>query len=395
MKQLLTFCESEAGWLRRTIEALVVLESPTPDKRAVDRCGAELAARLSEIGAAVREVPSAATGNQFVATFAGAGPRILLLGHFDTVWPVGQLAGMPMVERDGKLFGPGVFDMKAGIAIGLLAIRALSHRGRGAEPHVVFLLTSDEETGSDSSRALIEEQARQSAAVLVLEPSLPGGTLKTSRKGCGQFRVDVTGIAAHAGIEPEKGANAVLELAHHLLDIDRAQDPRAGTTLTATLIQGGSRANVVPAKAAATVDARVTTAAEAARVERLMAGLRARRPGTAVRASGGFDRPPFERTAAVAGLFQVARAVATDLGFELAEGATGGASDGNITASLGVPTLDGLGAVGDGAHASHEHVVLAALPARAALVAGVMSRLAQGSRNAGGSGAGAAPGPVG
>jgi glutamate carboxypeptidase len=311
MKQLLAFCESERGWLRQTIEALARLESPTLDKGAVDRCGSDLSRRLAAIGGRVREVPSATAGNHLVAEYEGEGPRILLLGHFDTVWPVGQVATMPIVERDGRLFGPGVFDMKAGIAIGMLALRALyGGSDGGVRRRVAFLLTSDEETGSETSRALIEEQSRQSDAVFVLEPSLPGGALKTSRKGCGQFVVDVTGTAAHAGIEPEKGANALLELCDRLLEIDRAQAPAAGTTLTACLAAAGTRANVVPAHASATIDARVTSAREAERVLALMGGLRALRPGTAVHVSGGFDRPPFERTPAVGRLFALARAVA-------------------------------------------------------------------------------------
>lgn len=381
MKQLLAFCESERGWLREATEALARLESPTLDKAAADRCGSDLGRRLSAIGGRVREVPSATTGNHVVAEFAGSDRSILLLGHFDTVWPVGQVATMPIVARDGKLFGPGVFDMKAGIAIGMLALRALSGRPLDpphAPPRVVFLLTSDEETGSETSRALIEAEARRADAVLVLEPSLPGGVLKTSRKGCGQFVVEVTGAAAHAGIEPEKGANALLELCDRLLEVDRAQDPAAGTTLTACLAAAGTRSNVVPARASATVDARVASASEAERVRGLMGALRAARPGTAVHVSGGFDRPPFERTPAVGRLFGLAKAVAAELGLDLEEGATGGASDGNITASLGVPTLDGLGAVGDGAHAEHEHVVLEALPARAALLAGLVTLIARG-----------------
>ncbi len=382
MKHLLAFCESERAWLRDTIEQLVRLESPTLDKPSVDRCGASLARRLAEVGGRVREAPCATAGNHLVAEFDGAGPPVLLLGHFDTVWPVGQIATMPLVERDGRLFGPGVFDMKAGIALGMLALRALregggggSARAAGDPPRVTFLLTSDEETGSGTSRALIEHEARRADAVLVLEPSLPGGALKTSRKGCGQFVIEARGEAAHAGIEPEKGANAVLELCEQLLDIDRAQDVASGTTLTACLAQGGTRANVVPARASATIDVRVTCVAEAERVQRLMAGLRPRRPRTAITTTGGFDRPPFERTPAVARLFELARSVGAELGMTLGEGGTGGASDGNITASLGVPTLDGLGAVGDGAHASHEHVALEALPGRAALIAGVIAAL--------------------
>jgi glutamate carboxypeptidase len=382
MKQLLAFCESEHGWLRETIEGLVRLESPTLDRAAVDRCGASLARRLTDIGGRVREVASGTAGRHLVADFDGEGPRVLLLGHFDTVWPIGQLAAMPLVEREGKLFGPGVFDMKAGIAIGMLAIRAL--RGGPEAPRICFLLTSDEETGSGTSRSIIEQEARHAEAVLVLEPSLPGGVLKTARKGCGQFVLDVSGVAAHAGIEPEKGANAILELCDRLLEIDRVQNPEAGTTLTACLAAGGTRANVVPARATATIDARVASAAEADRVSRLMALMRGHRPGTDVKVTGGFDRPPFERTPAVVRLLELARVAGGELGLEVSEGTTGGASDGNITASLGVPTLDGLGAVGDGAHAGHEHVLLAALPGRAALVAGLMILIARGSdRNRG------------
>ena len=381
MRQLLTFCESERGWLRETIESLVSLESPTPDKAAVDRCGQFLASRLIATGAAVRHVASATAGDHLVGEFTGEGPRILLIGHFDTVWPVGQLARMPLVERDGRLFGPGIFDMKAGIAIGMLALRAVraglcgAGLSAGDRPRLRFLLTSDEETGSGTSRALIEDEARQANAVLVLEPALPGGALKTARKGCGQFVIRATGVAAHAGIEPEMGANAVLELCDRLLEIERSQDTSAGTTLTTCLVEGGSRANVVPAQATATIDARVSLSSEAVRVTRLMSCLRARRPGTSLHVSGGFDRPPFERTPAVGRLFDIARSVAAELGVDLAEGATGGASDGNITAALGVPTLDGLGAVGDGAHAAHEHVVIDALPARAALLAGLIRAL--------------------
>jgi glutamate carboxypeptidase len=257
----------------------------------------------------------------------------------------------------------------------------LRHDSRGAGggaggAHVAFLLTSDEETGSETSRALIQSQARQAEAVLVLEPSLPGGALKTARKGCGQFRIEVTGKAAHAGIEPEKGANAILELCDHLLEVDRRQDAAAGTTLTACLVEGGTRANVVPGRAAATIDARAWSAAEADRVSHWLASLRPGRRGTSIRVTGGFDRPPFERNAGVARLFEVARGVGAELGLEVSEGATGGASDGNFTAPLGVPTLDGLGAVGDGAHAAHEHVRLDALPARAALVAGIIRAVA-------------------
>jgi glutamate carboxypeptidase len=375
MKQVLEFCESERGWLRRTIERLVRLESPTLDKSAVDRCGIEIAGMLTAIGGTVREESRPTSGNHLVADF-GAGPRrVLMLGHFDTVWPVGGLADMPLVERDGRLFGPGIFDMKGGIGIAMLALRALAAVAPGAAPRVSVLLTADEETGSETSRSLIEDLARISEAVLVLEPALPGGALKTSRKGCGQFELTVTGVAAHAGIEPEKGVSAILELCDQILSVERLADADRGTSLTVSLASGGTRANVVPAEAKATIDARAFLGAEAGRVTEALLGLGPRRPGTTVRVTGGFDRPPLERSASVIRLYELARAVGADLGLTVAEGSTGGASDGNITAALGVPTLDGLGAIGDGAHAAHEHVVLDALALRAALVAGLLLEL--------------------
>jgi len=239
-------------------------------------------------------------------------------------------------------------------------------------PHVVFLLTADEETGSQTSRALVEEEAQRSDAVLVLEPALPDGALKTARKGCGQFEITVTGVAAHAGIAPEKGANAILELCDQILAAERLQDTSRGTSLTVTLVSGGTRSNVVPAQATATVDARAFSMAEAERVTKALFGLRARRPGTTVLVAGGIERPPLERSPSVTALYGLAQAVGRQLGIEVSEGATGGGSDGNFTAAVGVPTLDGLGGIGDGAHALHEHVVLDGLAPRAALVAGLI-----------------------
>jgi len=327
------------------------------------------------IGGRVREVPAASSGNHVVAEFGRGHRRVLLLGHLDTVWPVGTLAGMPVVERDGRLFGPGVFDMKGGIGISMLALRALAAVSAETMPRVTVLLTADEETGSATSRSLIEDEARHSDAVLVLEPALPGGALKTSRKGCGTFELLVTGAAAHAGIEPEKGVNAILELCEQILQLERLQDVGRGTSVTVCLASGGTRANVVPAEARATVDVRASLTDEADRVTRAARNLRAGRAGATVHVSGGFDRAPMERTASVARLYEIARSVGRELGITVTEGATGGASDGNITAAMGVPTLDGLGAVGDGAHAAHEHVIIDALPARAALLAGLVLRL--------------------
>jgi glutamate carboxypeptidase len=375
MKQLLAFCESRRPAMLAALEALARLESPSTDKAAVDACGREAASRLADAGGRVTILPREGAGDCVLATFGDRGSRILLLGHLDTVWPVGQLKAMPLRVEDGRLHGPGVFDMKAGVVIALEAVRALTATALARMPNVTVLLTGDEETGSAASRAILENEARRSDVVLVLEPALPGGALKTARKGCGEFELRVRGVAAHAGIEPEKGASAVLELAEQLLAVERLQDPARGTTLNAGVVGGGTRANVVPGEARAIIDARVWTRDEAERIERDLRGLRPRRAGTSLDCLGGFDRPPFERTEAVGRLFGEARAVAAELGFHLDEGPTGGGSDGNFTAALGVPTLDGLGAEGAGAHAAHEHVLVDRLAPRAALVAGLLARI--------------------
>ena len=358
-----------------TTESLVALESPTTDKAAVDRCGAELASRLEAIGGRVTRLTRPDRGDHLLAEFGCGASQILLLGHFDTVWPVGQLDRMPLTRSGGRLHGPGVFDMKAGIAIAMLATRALLEAGPKIDDRIVMLWTSDEEVGSESSRAAIEDEARRSRAVLVLEPSLPGGAVKTSRKGCGSYQLIVRGIAAHAGIEPQKGASAVQELAHQILRVNALQDLARGISVNVVQVSGGLRTNVIPDEARAAVDVRVPTAAAAAEIDAAFKALRAVDGRTRVSADGGLDRPPLERTALVERLYREAQQVARALGQELAEGGTGGGSDGNLTAALGVPTLDGLGAIGDGAHALHEHVDIDTLPDRAALVAGLITKL--------------------
>ena len=369
------FCRANRDWVLETTEALVALESPTTDKAAVDRCGAALAARLEAIGGRVTRLPRTDCGDHVLAEFGCGTSQILLLGHFDTVWPVGQLDRMPLIRKDGRLHGPGVFDMKAGIAIAMLATRALLEAGPKLADRIVMLWTTDEEVGSESSRTAIEDEAKRSRAVLVLEPSLPGGAVKTARKGCGSYQLSVRGVAAHAGIEPQKGASAVHELAHQILRINALQDLARGISVNVVQVSGGLRSNVIPDEAHATVDVRVPSAAAAAEIDAAFRALRAVDGRTQVAADGGMDRPPLERTDRVARLYEEARRVAHELGDELAEGATGGGSDGNFTAALGVPTLDGLGAVGDGAHALHEHVEIGSLADRAALVAGLITRI--------------------
>jgi glutamate carboxypeptidase len=375
MREILTFCESEQPWLLDLIAALVRAESPTDDKTAVDACGRVVQEQLETCGARVTRLPQAGCGDQLLAHWGDGDRQLLLLGHIDTVWRVGQLSAMPCAERDGRLYGPGVFDMKAGVALGIQAVRALRSAGRMPASRVSMLLTTDEETGSRMSRGLVEAEARRSAAVLVLEPSLPGGALKTSRKGCGEYELLVRGKAAHAGVDPSKGASAIRELALKVIGLEALQDLDRGVTLNVGLISGGTRANVVPDAARAIVDVRVPTLADAQVVDAAMRALAPELPGTSLQVRGGIDRPPLERSDSVVRLYQIARQIAAELGHGLAEGSTGGGSDGNFTAALGTPTLDGLGAVGDGAHASHEHVTVADLPWRAALIAGLLARL--------------------
>jgi len=361
--------------VREIIETLVRLESPSTDKAAVDRCGAEVTRRLEALGGTVRRLDGGTRGDHIRAEFPGAGRRVLLLGHFDTVWPVGQLDRMPLREEAGRLHGPGIFDMKAGIGVAMLAVRALRELAVSEAPHVTMLWTTDEEIGSGTSRPAIEACARECDAVLVLEPSLPGGAAKTSRKGCGDFELVVHGVAAHAGLDPEKGASAIHELAHQVVAIATLQDPDRGVTLNVGRISGGERTNVIADRARASIDVRVPTMADAVRVEEALRALRPRLAGTRLELLGGVDRPPLERGPGVLRLYEIARAAAGELGRSLAEGAAGGGSDGNFTAAAGVPTLDGLGPRGDGAHALHEHIELEDLAWRAALLARLLSRL--------------------
>ena len=369
------WCESARDWLRQTIETLVRLESPSTDKAAVDRCGAEIASRLRELGGRVDVLTQRERGDHLRAEFAGGARRVLLLGHFDTVWPLGQIERMPVKEEDGRLHGPGVFDMKSGIGVAMLAMRALRQFTHGTPPAVTMLWTTDEEIGSGTSRAIIEDEARHSDAVLVLEPALPGGAAKTSRKGCGDFELTVHGISAHAGIDPGQGANAIHEIAQQVIQLAALQDLPRGISVNVGVISGGTRTNVVPEHAHASIDVRVPTMEDAARIEKAVRQLQARLNGTRLEITGGFGRPPLERSEHVAGLYRIAREVAERLDFDLQEGGTGGGSDGNFTAALGVPTLDGLGPRGDGAHALHEHVELGDLHWRAAFLASLLGRL--------------------
>jgi glutamate carboxypeptidase len=292
----------------------------------------------------------------------------------DTVYPAGTLATMPCRVQNKRIWGPGVLDMKSGICLMLVAIEGLQRWHSELPRPVTVLLVSDEEVGSDSSRAITERLAKDSAAVLVLEPSFgPHGAVKTARKGVGEYTIKVTGKAAHSGLDFEKGQSAILELARQITVISKLVDLKRGLTLNVGVIQGGTRVNVVPAEATATLDVRIARMKDAAAIDRKLRTLRPFNRKCKLEVSGGINRPPMERTAGVAGLYVKAREIAAQLGWKLAEAAVGGGSDGNFTAGLGVPTLDGLGGVGDGAHAVHESIVIAELPRRAALLAGLIA----------------------
>jgi glutamate carboxypeptidase len=380
-QDLLRFCESQKSWARATLETLVRLESPSDDKAAVDRCGAAIAQQLTDIGADVTQFLQTTSGDHVRAIWrrpsGTSTDPILLLGHFDTVWAVGTLDRMPLREQDGRLHGPGTFDMKAGIVVSMLAVRALQ-QVRGAVPDLIMLWTGDEEVGSRTSRSLIEETARASSAVLVLEPSLPGGSVKTSRKGVGEFEITVHGVSAHAGLDPGKGSSAIHELARIIVALETLQDLDRGISVNVGVVTGGSRPNVVADRATARVDVRVPTMEDAARVESAILRLPPSRSTIRVAVAGGVERPPLERSGSVVRLYEQARRVAASLGRDLGEGAAGGGSDGNFTAAIGVPTLDGLGPAGDGAHAAHEHVWVDDLPWRGAFLAALIETLTGG-----------------
>jgi glutamate carboxypeptidase len=373
--QLFDFCRAREQPLIETIETLVRLESPSHDKAAVDRCGDELAGRLTAMGGRVTRITTTTAGDHLRAEFARGRRQVLILGHFDTVWNLGQLERMPFGRDGDTLTGPGIFDMKAGIALGMLATEAVLHHAAPDDCRIVMLWTTDEEVGSRTSRAVIETEALKSDAVLVLEPSLPGGALKTSRKGVGEYHLTVRGIPAHSGVDPTKGVSAIRELARQILAIETLQDLERGVSLNVGVVHGGSRVNVVAEEAHARIDGRAPTGADAERIDRALRALTPHLEGARLEVAGGFERPPLERSEGVARLFALAQAAGAELQIPVGEGSSGGGSDGNFCGALGVPTLDGLGAIGDGAHALHEHVLQSALIPRAALIGTVLSKL--------------------
>jgi glutamate carboxypeptidase len=400
MTDLVRAVQTAEPRLRQRLRELVEVESPSEDKAAVDRAGELVAQWAIRLGAKVKRHRQRAFGDVLELRFtpprgqprrlrAGSAQKpVLLLGHLDTVWPMGTLQRMPWREAEGKLFGPGVLDMKAGVVMALAAIAASRElaaiaasrelaaiavaREAGAARPVTLLLNSDEEVGSPVSRPITERLARECGAVFVLEPA-QGLAYKTARKGVGNYNLHVEGVAAHAGVDFASGHSAVMEMARLIEQVAGFTDLSRGLTVNPGVVRGGTRSNVVAAECIAEVDVRIVRASDAPRVERMFRSLKTTDQACKLTVTGGINRPPMERKAGTIQLFKQAQRLAAEMGLELEEASTGGGSDGNFTAALGVPTLDGMGAVGAGAHAAHEHVVAKHLVERTALLAGMLA----------------------
>jgi len=373
IEAFVTAAQVKSLWIDETLRQLVGIESPTEQPQAVNRAMSFVADIAATLGGRVKLHRQKRFGHVHEIRFGPARSRklpILLLGHLDTVWPLGTLKTMPWRNHDGRLWGPGVLDMKAGVVMALAAIGIL--RDLNLERPVTLLLNSEEEVGSPISRPITERLALQSSAVFVLEPA-QGLAYKTARKGVGQYTLHVQGVAAHSGVDFERGHSAILEMARLVQTISNFTDLAKKRTVNCGLITGGTRSNVVAASATVEVDVRIAKASDAATVERLFRKLKITDPHCTLTITGGINRPPMERKPGTIALFKQARTLAAQIGFPLEEAATGGGSDGNFTAALGIPTLDGMGAVGEGAHAAHESVVIEHLVPRTALLAAMIA----------------------
>ncbi len=360
-----------------TLRQFVEAESPSLEKPAADRCCGLIAEAWRKYGVRVERLAQKHRGDHLRISYGPGKTRsagqLLVLGHYDTVYSGGTLRKTPFRIARGEAYGPGIFDMKAGIVQALFALHALQETNAELRKRLVFLWTSDEEIGSESSRKLLEAEARRSDAVFVLEPSFgPRGLLKTARKGVGIGELTVHGRASHAGLAPQEGINAIHELAQHLARIEKWNDLRRGVTINAGIVEGGSRSNVIPERARAVLDLRALRVSDMRSLERQLHSLRAIHRGARLEITGGFGRPPLERKMSAA-LFARAKSLAAQMGLTVGECTVGGGSDGNFTAAIGVPTLDGLGAVGDGAHSANEHIFIHTMPARAALLASLLA----------------------
>ena len=374
-KALQAYLQSHQAEMLDFARWLVEQESMSRDAKATARIAENFGDKLSEMGAAVELLADPKFGASVLARFDFTGgqaaddKQLMIVGHLDTVWPAGTLAARPFRVEDGRAYGPGLFDMKAGVTIATFALRAIKALGRRTPRRIAMLMTCDEETGSHFSRPFIEDEARGSRAALVLEPPIPGGAVKTARKGVGEFELVVRGKPAHAGNDPRAGVSAITEMAHQVLAINNLIDYPRGTTLNVGVVHGGVLSNVIAAEARAAVDMRFTEMEEGHRIEQAMRQLKPVLDGARLEVRGGINRPPLRRTPEIAALFAQARELATEVGYDLTEGAVGGGSDGNFIAALGVPVLDGLGVDGAGAHAEHEHILIDDMVRRATLLA--------------------------
>lgn len=375
--ELLRHFSAHGGEYLAMLKRLVEMESNSLDKGGVDRLADFLAREFGTCGARAEILPLAGCGNALKVVWQGTDPGkpVLVLGHLDTVWPAGTIAQRPFAVKDGKAYGPGIYDMKSGILLCLILCRALRDRVLQADREVIFFFMPDEEIGSAGGLAALTTIARDSSAVLCLEPSLPGGKVKTFRRGVGAICLRITGVAAHAGADPEKGASAILEMSRQIIRLQKMTSKDRGISVSVGTVKGGSAVNVVPDFAEAEIDFRFATLEAGRRLVRRIRNLRPQDGRCKFDFAGGINRPPLERSAAVAGLFRQARTLAARIGMKLGEGGSGGGSDGSFTAALGIPTLDGLGVDGGGAHAAHEHIVLADLPRRAALLGMLVQEL--------------------
>lgn len=371
---VLSYFEAHRSEMLEFSRWLVEQESMSREAGATRRIAENLGESLASKGAAVELLNDPAYGSTLRARFdcaLDASPndkQLLIIGHLDTVWPIGTLAARPFRVEEDRAFGPGIFDMKSGVMLAVFAMRAIKELGIATKRSVTMLMTCDEETGSHFSRDVIEEEARRTHAALVLEPPIPGGTIKTGRKGVGEFELIIRGRPAHAGNDPRAGISAITELAHQILAINKLNDYERGTTLNVGVAHGGVLSNVIAAEAHASIDMRFQTVAEGERITEAMSRLQPVIDGARMEVLGGINRPPLVRTAETGELFEHAKALASEIGFDLSEGSVGGGSDGNFIAALGVPVLDGLGVDGAGAHAEHEHIIISDIPRRASLL---------------------------
>jgi glutamate carboxypeptidase len=375
-KALLSYFEEIQPEIVAFIRWLVEQESMSREAEANRRIAENLAEKLAAMGADIELFGDPRYGatlqarySKFAAPARVGNEQLLVVGHLDTVWPLGTLAERPFRIENGRAFGPGIFDMKAGVAVAAFAMRAIKELGRKTQRPVTLLMTCDEETGSHFSREIIEAEARTASAALVLEPPIPGGTIKTSRKGVGEFELIIRGKPAHAGNDPRAGVSAITEMAHQIIAINKLVDYARGTTLNVGVVRGGVLSNVIPAEARASIDMRFQSEDEGARITEAMASLKPVHDRARIEVRGGINRPPLVRTPEIGALFDHAKQLAAEMDYELKEGSVGGGSDGNFIAAMGVPVLDGLGVDGAGAHAEHEHIIIEDIPRRAALLA--------------------------